>query len=75
MNIYNNPYFESFSNIFVLISTILLAIDQPLDDPNSLKQKALGILDFVVTGLFCFEAIIKIIVFGFLINGKRSYLK
>lgn len=28
-----------------------------------------------MTGVFCFEAIIKIIVLGFLINGKKSYLK
>ena len=75
MKIYNHPYFESVSNVFVLVSTILLAVDQPLDDPESLKQKALGILDFVITGLFAFEAIIKIMVFGYLINGKKSYLR
>lgn len=57
------------------MSTILLAIDNPLDDPDSLKQKILGILDIVMTSVFSFEAIIKISVFGFLFNGKKSYLR
>lgn len=57
------------------MSTILLAIDNPLDDPDSLKQKILGILDIVMTSVFSFEAIIKISVFGFLFNGKKSYLQ
>ena len=58
-----------------MVSTILLALDNPLDDPNSFKQKTLGILDYIMTGVFCLEAIIKITVLGFLINGKKSYLK
>ena len=63
------------SNIFVLLSTVLLALDNPLDDPDSLKQKILGILDIVMTSVFSFEAVIKISVFGFLLNGKKSYLR
>jgi hypothetical protein len=63
------------SNIFVLVSTVLLAVDNPLDDPDSLKQKILGILDIVMTSVFSFEAVVKIAVFGFLLNGKKSYMR
>jgi hypothetical protein len=73
--IFNQKYFEDLSNIFVLLSTILLAVDNPLDDPESLKQKILGYLDIVMTSVFGFEAVIKISVFGFLLNGKKSYIR
>jgi Ion transport protein len=73
--IFNQKYFEDLSNIFVLLSTILLAVDNPLDDPDSLKQKILSILDMVMTSVFSFEAVIKISVFGLLLNGKKSYLR
>jgi len=59
----------------VLFSTILLTIDNPLDDPLSKKQFALTILDYITTAIFSFEAIIKIVVFGVLFNGKSSYLR
>jgi hypothetical protein len=35
--IYDNSLFEYFSNTIVILTTIMLAIDSPLDDPNSLK--------------------------------------
>lgn len=35
--IYDNTLFEYFSNTIVILTTIMLAIDSPLDDPNSLK--------------------------------------
>lgn len=59
----------------VLFSTVLLTIDNPLDDPLSKKQFALTILDYITTAIFSFEALIKIVVFGVLLNGKSSYLR
>jgi hypothetical protein len=59
----------------ILISTVLLALDNPLDDPASAKQRVLTIIDLVLTALFTFEACVKIIVFGFLCNGHKSYLR
>ena len=59
----------------VLFSTVLLAIDSPLDDPKSRKQELLTILDYFTTTIFSMESIIKIVVFGLLFNGKRSYLR
>jgi len=31
-------------------------------------------IDYVFTGIFCFEATLKIISFGFIMNGNHSYL-
>ena len=59
----------------VIFSTVLLAVDNPLDDPQSKKQFALTILDYITTGAFSFECFIKIIVFGMLFNGKSSYFR
>jgi len=59
----------------VLFSTVLLIIDNPLDNPKSKKQFVLTILDYITTGIFTFEAFIKLIIFGVLINGKTSYLR
>jgi hypothetical protein len=68
-------HFDTFSNVMVVFSTVLLAIDNPLDDPNSHKQVLLTSLDYFTTTIFSLESIIKIVVFGLLFNGKRSYLR
>lgn len=72
---YDLKYFDDCSNLMVLFSTILLAIDNPLDNPESRKQIVLKILDYVTTTIFSLEALIKICVFGFLFNGKKSYFR
>ena len=71
----SHPQFENFSIVLILISTVLLALDNPLDNPASKKQRILTIFDLVLTGLFTFEACAKITVFGFVKNGRKSYLR
>lgn len=56
--------------VFICISTINLAIESPLDDPKSTKVITLEYIDYVMTAIFIFEAVLKIIAFGFLFNGK-----
>ena len=72
---YNLTHFDDFSNFMVVFSTILLVIDNPLDDPHSRKQFVLTILDYITTAVFSFECFVKICVFGLLINGKKSYFR
>ena len=45
-----------------------------MDDPNSQRRMILERIDYVFTGIFCVEALIKIITVGFLFNHKDSYL-
>jgi hypothetical protein len=67
-------YFEDISNFFVVCSSVLLAVDNPLDNPQSKKQLILTKLDYTMTAIFSTEALIKIIVLGFYFNGSKSYL-
>ena len=59
----------------VILSTVLLAIDNPLDDPTSKKQRVLSKLDYTMTFIFFLEALIKVVALGFLFNGPRSYFR
>jgi voltage-dependent calcium channel T type alpha-1G len=71
----NNWYFEGFILLIIFISTITMAIDSPLNDPNGKLSQVLDILDIVITAFFICESLIKIIVHGLLLNGPDSYLR
>ncbi|CAD8071678.1 unnamed protein product [Paramecium sonneborni] len=68
----NHKYFELFILIIIIISSILLALDDPLSSSNSV---ALNVVDEIITVLFICEALLKIIHKGFIINGPDSYLR
>ena len=59
----------------ITLSTILLAIDSPLNDPMSTKVSVLAYIDYVMTAIFTLEMIIKMLAVGFIANGKKSYLR
>jgi hypothetical protein len=64
-----------FIIFLILFSSIILVIDDPLLDPESELKMVLYFIDFIITLLFCGEALLKILALGFLINGKNSYLR
>jgi hypothetical protein len=68
-------YFDPFILVLIVISSILLAIDNPLDDPESQKVNVLAILDVIITSFFIAECVLKIIAYGFIANGQSSYLR
>lgn len=53
----------------------MLILESPLNDPKSKLADNLFYIDIVVTGLFTVELILKVIVFGFIFNGKDSYMR
>ena len=57
------------------ISTILLTLDNPLNDENGQLSKTLSRIDYVMTTLFTIECILNVIVRGFISNGPTSYLQ
>ena len=70
--------YRHYDNIIlglILFSTILLTFDNPLEYEKSRKKIVLKYFDYVLTSLFTLECIINVILFGFLLNGKRSYLR
>jgi hypothetical protein len=59
----------------VVVSSLTLAFENPLDDPLSKKNRILKNIGMVLTFIFLIEAVLKIIVNGFLFNGRHSYLR
>ena len=70
-----NRFFDPFILFLILFSTILLAIDNPLDNPNGDLAIFLNNIDIAITSLFALEAVLKIIVYGLIFNGPESYLR
>jgi hypothetical protein len=71
----NHKVFDQVVLVFIVISTIMLAIESPLSDPNNQLAHVLQILDYIMTGIFFSEMCIKIIATGFVACGKHSYIK
>jgi len=61
--------------LFIFCSSILLALETPFMDPNSGKAEVIKILDIIMTVVFTLEFIIKVIAYGFVLNGSNSYLR
>ncbi len=70
-----NQKFEYFIIFCIILSSVILTLDNPLDDPDSTYKSYLKGLDYSVTTVFGIEAFLKIIAFGFIINGRTSYLR
>ena len=66
--------FKNAILICIIISSIMLAFENPLTDPESTYAKVLLLLDNIMTGIFTLEVIIKVISRGFIFNGPKSYI-
>jgi hypothetical protein len=75
VDVVTHRYFDPIILALIVASSILLAIDNPLDDPESEKVKTLAILDIIITACFIVECVLKIIAYGFLCNRQSSYLR
>jgi voltage-dependent calcium channel L type alpha-1D len=64
-----------FILLLIAVSSILLALDNPLNDPKSELAKFLSYSDTILTAFFIGEAVLKIIAYGFLFNGESSYIR
>ena len=73
--IVNFKYYDNVILGLIGISTILLTLDNPLYDQDGLVMTVFLYLDILMTSIFTLECVINIILFGFLINGKRSYIR
>jgi len=73
--IINHKVFDYFILILIFCSCIVLALQRPLSDPKSQYNLNLDICDNVLTACFILEFVLKVVAFGFLFNGKNSYLR
>ena len=53
----------------IFASSVLLMVDNPLNDPESIEMKIIAKLDICLTVLFFIEAMIKVIAKGFFKNN------
>lgn len=74
-NFVNHRYFERVILTLIIISTVTLALETPLDDPDGDKIMILEKIDLFMTIVFTFEMTVKIIAWGFMFAGKGSYIR
>ena len=60
--------------VLIVISSLLLALDNPLLDPSSSFIKALQVCDYVFTMVFVGESVVKILAYG-LFSESKAYLR
>lgn len=67
--------FEWVMIISIVASSVTLALDNPLNDPNSNLSINLNKIDITCTIIFIFEAVSKIITYGVWECGSKSYFR
>merc|ERR1719376_1240810 len=72
-NITNNKYFNNCVFVCIMLSSLALALEQPLMQQSTLN-KVLDKIDYVFTTIFTMEIILKMIAFGVFIH-KGAYLR
>ena len=74
-NIVGHQHFDTFILLLIAFSTILLTLESPLADPQGQRQRVLAKIDVVVSAIFTVELLLKVVVYGFVLNGPDSYLR
>lgn len=59
----------------IIVSSVMLAIDNPLNNPKDMLSIVMNYMDIGITCCFALESLLKIITFGLIINGPGSYLR
>jgi len=70
----NWPVFDNFILALIVISSLAMVLDNPLQDPGSTTAGVLKVLNFIFTAIFIFEMALKIIAYGGCF-GKEAYIK
>ncbi|GMI01219.1 hypothetical protein TrST_g7004 [Triparma strigata] len=73
-NIVAHPKFDSIVLVLIVVSSVMLAIDDPLGNPDSGFATALSGIDKLFTVLFIIEMVLKIVTMGFIFQ-PGSYLR
>ena len=68
-----SKYFVNSILVLILITSITLAFENPLVDPESQRSQILTIIDIITTVIFTLEIFVKVIANGLICNGKHSY--
>ena len=75
IKIVESEIFEWVMIVIIFANTVELALDNPLNDPNSRLVQVITTLDYIFSAIFILEAIGKILAFGLINCGSKSYLR
>lgn len=67
-----NKWFDNVILCLIFTSSVMLALDTPLINPNSTEAKIYSLIDMIHTVLFTIEMLIKIIGLGFFSNSLKD---
>jgi hypothetical protein len=67
-----SDFFDNSVIGLIIFGAIVLAVDSPMLDPNSLLKKIIYYIDLVLNILFSVECILKILSEGFLFNSRKD---
>eukprot|EP00931_Biecheleriopsis_adriatica_P023690 TRINITY_DN14902_c0_g1_i1.p1 TRINITY_DN14902_c0_g1~~TRINITY_DN14902_c0_g1_i1.p1 ORF type:complete len:2368 (-),score=487.75 TRINITY_DN14902_c0_g1_i1:53-7156(-) len=78
LKLIENPRFDQTIVVLIAISSLLMAFENPLRDPEGLFVKAMQVASAVFTLIFFFELIVKMIGLGALCSydkNRKAYLR
>ena len=67
--------FENIILLIITLSSVALAFENPLNDPQGCLYHYLHMFDYVTTTVFMIEVLIKLVAYGFYFNGAQSYIR
>ena len=70
MKVTDSKTFERIILFTIFVSSVFLAFESPLVAPGYWLKTA----DYVITAIFLFEVVVKVVTFGFICKGPKSYL-
>ncbi|CAE7267744.1 unnamed protein product [Symbiodinium necroappetens] len=80
LSLIKHPHFDQVIMVFIILSSILMAFENPLLDPSSIQVRVLEVLSTIFTCIFSFELVVKMIALGVVCNPEdpqqpRAYLR
>jgi len=61
--------------LLIIISSVNIAFENPLDDVNSTKHKIIRFNELIINSIFLIEIALKVIANGLVFNGQQSYMR
>jgi len=73
--IIKSKYFDYTIILTILVSCLQLSLESPLNDPESTLAIVLIHIDIITASIFFTEMMLIVIANGFVLNGKKSYIR
>ncbi|CAH1121808.1 unnamed protein product [Ceutorhynchus assimilis] len=64
----NHSYFSNLILVCILVSSALLALEDPIPDKDNKKAEVLSMFDYLFTGIFSIELLLKTISYGCILH-------